>query len=96
MAKNIETAGDWHWRNTMKPVKFFMLDARAATPFFLLLLHARFWTLYLCVLCTTIFVLVERRGYTVPAALRALKSWIFGAKRPGWSIIRRSHLRDYG
>ena len=30
MAVDYETEMDYHWRNTMKPVRFFMFDARAA------------------------------------------------------------------
>lgn len=96
MANDIETEGDWHWRNTMKPVKFFALDARAAASFFLLLLHARLWTLYLCTVITIAFTLVERRGLTVPSALRGLRSWIVGRKRPAWLSTRKNKLIDYG
>ena len=45
--KEIEAIQDqvnWHWRNSMRPVRFFAFDARAAFPFFLLLLYARLIT----------------------------------------------------
>ena len=29
----IEERENWHWRNSMRPVRFFMMDARAAIPF---------------------------------------------------------------
>tara|TARA_Y100001001_G_C8003027_1_gene306981 strand:- start:878 stop:1171 length:294 start_codon:yes stop_codon:yes gene_type:complete len=96
MASNIETQGDYHWRNSMRPLKFFGLDARAAASFFVLLLHFRLWTLYLCIVVTGIFSYVERHGYTFPSALRAFRSWIVGDKRPAWMHIRKRPLIDYG
>ncbi len=96
MANNIETAGDYHWRNSMKPIKFFALDARAAASFFLVVLHMRLWTLYLCIVITTGFSIVERNGYTVPSALRAIRSWVVGRKRPAWMYTRKNKLIDYG
>lgn len=96
MASDIETAGDYHWRNSMKPVKFFALDARAAASLFLVLLHMRLWTLYICIIVMVGFNIVESRGYTVPSALRALRSWIVGSKRPAWMYIRKRKLVDYG
>ena len=30
---------NWHWRNTMRPVRFLAFDARAALPLPLLLVH---------------------------------------------------------
>jgi hypothetical protein len=32
---------NWHWRNSMRPVRFFGLDARASMPFFVLLVYFR-------------------------------------------------------
>ena len=96
MKAPIETEGDYHWRNSMKPLKFFALDARAAAPFLVLLLHFRLWTLYLCIVITLIFHIVERMGFTVPSALRALRSWLVGDKRPAWMSTRKNKLIDYG
>ncbi|HCK33032.1 MAG: type IV secretion protein IcmT [Micavibrio sp.] len=96
MSDQIETEGDWHWRNSMKTVKFFGLDARAASAFFMVMLHIRLWTIYLCVVIVTIFHIMSRRGYTFPSALRALRSWVVGDDRPAWMYIRKNKLVDYG
>ena len=96
MASDIETAGDWHWRNSMKPIKFFALDARAAAAFLLVIMHMRLWTFYLCIVITSAFHIVERSGYTVPSALRSIRSWIVGDNRPAWMYTRKSKLTDYG
>lgn len=91
-----EERANWHWRNSMRPVRFFALDARAAIPFFILLFHFRPVTLALTFLITTVFVLLERRGLTFPASLRAFRRWLLGQRRPAWISFRRRRMVDYG
>jgi intracellular multiplication protein IcmT len=92
---NIEKA-NWHWRNTMRPVRFFNLDARAVLPFCILLVYARLDSLIFTLLITGVFYMLERMGLTFPAALRAFRVFIIGKNRPGWVIIRRRVMKDYG
>ncbi|MFA5593029.1 MAG: IcmT/TraK family protein [Micavibrio sp.] len=87
---------NWHWRNSMRPVRFFALDARAALPFFVTLFYFRPVTIFLTVVFTTIFVILERRGLSFDAALRSFRSWFLGQKRPGWITYRRKRMVDYG
>lgn len=87
---------NWHWRNTMRPVRFFNLDARAGIPYFLLLVYARPVTLVLVLISTALFKFMEKRGLTFPAALRAFRVWLFGDERPGWLRMRRRVLKDFG
>ncbi len=87
---------NWHWRNSMRPVRFFALDARAAIPFLVLLFHARMVTLILTIVITTVFVLLEQRGLTFPASLRTFRRWLLGQKRPGWISYRRRRMVDFG
>ncbi|HCS22269.1 MAG TPA: IcmT/TraK family protein [Alphaproteobacteria bacterium] len=100
MADNKKQAEDegrgWHWRNTMKTVRFFSFDARAGIFVALLLVHFRIWTLCLLVLMLMIFYLLERRGLSFPAAMRSLRVWFIGTKRPGWIWTRRRKLQDTG
>lgn len=86
----------WHWRNTMKIVRFFHFDARAGFFLVLLVVHARLWTLYLLISVMFVFWLLERRGLTFPAALRAVRLWLIGPTRPGWIWTRRRKLLDTG
>lgn len=86
----------WHWRNSMRPVLFVNLDARAALPFSVLLFYARPITLLLAAVSTAIFMFLERRGLTFPAAMRSLRVWIIGDERPGWYPHRKRQLKDYG
>lgn len=87
---------NWHWRNTMRPVRFFNLDARAALPFFILLVYARPVTLVLTIIITTIFYILERRGLTFPSALRALRVWLVGDRRAAWFTYAHRRMRDFG
>ncbi|MCL2505464.1 MAG: IcmT/TraK family protein [Alphaproteobacteria bacterium] len=73
---------DSHWRNTQKPARFFFFDARSASAVFLFLLHARLWTFCVVVVVMLAFWIIERRGYSFAAALRAIRSWIVGRRRP--------------
>lgn len=87
---------NWHWRNTMRPARFFNLDSRAALPFMLLLVYFRPVTIFLTIIVTVVFYYLETKGLTFPAALRALRVWMIGRDRPGWSSLRHRRLRDFG
>jgi len=86
---------DWHWRNSMRPVRFFGFDARAAFPFLLLLLHARLETLFLVFCSTMIFHILEKNGLTFGAAMRRLRLFFSGHERPALMSFKRRRLRDY-
>jgi intracellular multiplication protein IcmT len=87
---------NWHWRNSMRPVRFFGLDARSAIPWFITLFHFRPVTVALSLIFTTVFVIMERRGLSFSASLRAFRAWFLGQKRPGWISYRRKRMVDYG
>lgn len=86
----------WHWRNTMKPVRFFMLDARAGFFIILLLVHARIWTLVLMITVNAIFWILERKGLSFMSAIRAIRLWLIGNYRPAWVYTRRRKFLDTG
>lgn len=87
---------NWHWRNSMRPVRFFNLDARAALPFMLLLVYARPVSFALTIIITFIFKFLESRGLTFNASLRALRVWIIGNTRTGWLSYRHRRMIDFG
>ena len=87
---------NWHWRNTMRSVRFFNLDARASLPFLLLLVYARWSTIILCIIVTLVFRYLERKGLTFPAALRSLRVWVIGNHRPAWASFRHRRMKDFG
>lgn len=87
---------NWHWRNSMRPARFFNLDARAGAPYVLLLFYIRPVTLFITAVLTILFIVLERRGLSFPAALRAFRCWMLGQRRPGWIGYRRRKMVDYG
>ena len=91
-----EERANWHWRNSMRPVRFFGLDARAAIPFFITLFHFRIVTVFITIVFTMVFVFLERRGLTFDASLRAFRKWFLGQKRPAWLWYYRKKMIDYG
>lgn len=87
---------NWHWRNTMKTVRFFNIDARASFFFALVLVHARVWTFVLMVGIMAFFWLLERKGLSFSSSLRAMRFWLVGPVRPAWIWTRRRKLTDTG
>lgn len=87
---------DEHWRNSQKVPRFFFMDARVTIFILLFLLHMRLWTLVLAVIFMILFWLLERRGLTFEAALRAFRSWVLGMRRPACSRTVRRRWVDYG
>ncbi len=87
---------DIHWRNTQKPARFFMFDARVFIAIFVFLIHARAWTFALVVLAMLFFWIMERRGLTFEAAMRALRVWILGRNRPATLGGKRRYWIDFG
>ena len=94
MAEEAQEQG-WHWRDTMRPVRFFKFDARAAIPFFVLLVYFRIVTVVLTIVITLIFWFLEKRGLTFSSALRSLRTWLIGDRRPAFMPYRHRRMRDY-
>ena len=88
--------GEWHWRDTMRIIRFFGLDARAVLPFCVLIVYLRPVSLAICLLSTVAFVYLEKKGFTVPSAMRAFRVWIIGKKRPAVLSIHKRKFNDYG
>lgn len=73
-----------------------MLDARSFAALVLFLVHARLWTLGFAVVVMVAFWMLEQRGLTFEASLRATRSWLLGVKRPANSRRAIRHWIDYG
>lgn len=87
---------NWHWRNTMRPIRFFGLDARAVIPFTLWLVYLRPVTIVLTILSTALFVILEKQGLTFPAAMRKFRRMMISDIRPGKSMFRYRRMQDFG
>lgn len=94
---NLQEKMNWHWRNSMRPVRFFAFDARASFVGVLLLFRladGRFWLLFASNLF--FFRYLENKGLTVPSAMRNFRSNLVGIERPGWLTAQRRKFIDYG
>ena len=80
----------------MKSARFFALDARAAFPFLLVLIHIRGWTLMLALVCTLLFWIAERMGLRFDAALRAVRAWFVAPIRPARAHQMNHQMADLG
>ena len=92
---NYMNGGQLNWRDTMKPVRFAMLDARAGLILLLTLLHLRPWTLITAITTTLIFHICEKYGLTFYAALRALRRLFVGPMRPRIIWTQNTKMIDY-
>ncbi|TVQ81760.1 MAG: type IV secretion protein IcmT [Micavibrio sp.] len=84
----------WHWRNTQKSPRFWRVDARAGAIVLLVILFPRKSTLTLFFLSLLLFWILERKGLSFSAALRAFRVWIIGPKRPAYFWTDRRKLMD--
>ncbi len=76
-----------YWRDSARQPRFFFVDAFAAFPLVLFLLHIRLWTLYLAIGTTVFFAILEKFNFTVPVFLRFARSFFAGRVRvakPVW------------
>jgi intracellular multiplication protein IcmT len=78
----------------MKSARFFALDARAAFPFLLVLLHFTMWTLALAGISSVLFLLAERLGLKFEAALRAVRCWFVVPMRPAVPFQLKRRMSD--
>lgn len=84
-----------HWRDTYKPARFFIMDARAGVIVVVTLLHVRIWTVALMAGTITLFWFLERRGFSLPGAFRAFRAWLIGDDRPARRIFKTRAPIDY-
>lgn len=76
-----------HWRDSGRTPRFFIVDARAAFPIFLFLMHIQLWTGMLVLVSAIFFGILEHYGFTVPVFLRWLRCFIAGpikSAQPWW------------
>ena len=94
--ENLEAQLNWHWRDTMRNVRFLGFDARVGILFPVWLVYLRWSTIIISFMVFYGFKFFENRGLTFPAALRALRVWILGKERPGLLGVYKHTFKDYG
>lgn len=77
----------WFWRDTGLKPEFFGVDASAAAPFLLFIVHMRVWTLLLALLTVAVLGVLGRFGLTIPVFKNMLARKLAGrvvVARPWW------------
>lgn len=85
MAENFSPSA--HWRDSARNARFFLVDARAAFPVFLFLMHIRLWTGMIVLVSAIFFGVLEHFGFTVPVFFRWLRLFFAGpikSSTPWW------------
>lgn len=76
-----------HWRDSALPAKFFFIDAKAAFPLLLFLIHIKLWTFIVATVFIAFFTILNRYGYTINVFLRIIRSSLAGPRKmaiPWW------------
>jgi len=76
-----------HWRDSARSARFFIVDAQAAFPLLLFLLHIKLWTFILAILAMIFFTTLNRFGFSVIVFLRLIRSFLAGNRKnsfPWW------------
>jgi hypothetical protein len=66
------------WRESARPLRLFIFSAYAVVPLVLFILHIKYWTLGLLVATFVGLWYIERKGFTIPVAVLALRAAIAG------------------
>ena len=69
------------WRDTMRPVRFYVIDARLLVLLTVWLFVPAWWSTAAAVLAVAALRVAEARGYRLHAALRAVRARMAGRRR---------------
>ena len=84
------------WRESYKPARFIVLDARILFILIPTLLWIRWYTVIpLVVVAITLFIVERRLEMSVPSALRLVRSSVAGRIRHGRSLSKLRRPIDY-
>ena len=83
------------WRDTQRPVRLYVVDARLAVLVIVWVFVPNWWTTALVVAVTAALRIAEWRGYRTSAALRAVRARLAG-DRPALHLDRQRRWTDFG
>ena len=86
---------DIPWRDSMRPVRFYFIDARLLVLLTLWLFMPTWWTTAAVLLAVATLRIAEARGYRLHAALRAVRAFSVG-RRPALHARRVRRFVDFG
>ncbi|OGT09065.1 MAG: phosphoesterase [Gammaproteobacteria bacterium GWE2_37_16] len=76
-----------HWRDSARSARFFIVDAQAAFPLLLFLMHITLWTFIVAVVTMLFFTVLNRFGFSVIVFGRLVRSFMAGKRKsayPWW------------
>jgi intracellular multiplication protein IcmT len=68
-----------YWRDASLMPRLLGVDARAFFPFLIALYHPRKWTFIAAFVAVIGFFVMEKKGYTLPVLMRAIRHKLRGA-----------------
>ena len=77
-----------HWRDSARSARFLFIDAKAAFPIFIFLMHIRWWTFFLALSFMMFFTMINRFGYSLEVFGRMFRGFLSGPRKiaiPWWS-----------
>ena len=80
------------WRDTGRPVKVLMLDARACFPLLVFVVYWCWTTFFIAASGILFFAVINWAGLTVPTMLRTLRRLLIGPLRPAVPTWKRRRL----
>ncbi len=80
------------WRDTGRPVKLWVIDARACFPLLVFVVYWCWTTFYIAMSGMIIFSLIGWAGLTLPTALRTVRRFLIGSLRPAVPVWKRRRL----
>lgn len=86
---------DIPWRDSMRPVRFYFIDARLLVLLTLWLFVPAWWTAAAAVLAAAALRAAEAKGYRLHAALRAVRARSAGRRRALYARRTRRFV-DFG
>lgn len=76
------------WRDSGRRLTLFGVDGRAGFLLLLVLYRPRWWTLGVALFGIIILILLERKGYQIPNAIRRVRIFFTGNKKAAVSSRR--------
>ena len=76
-----------HWRDSAREARFLFIDAAAAIPLLIFLVHIRMWTFVVASLMIAFLAILKRFGYSVTVFARIFRSFLAGPRKmaiPWW------------
>ncbi len=81
--------GRYHWSNCALPARFFRINAAAALPWLIVILHPSWNTLWIALAVTAILIYIEMfKKMTVKAYMRSLNILLTGRVKSTKNLIK--------